>query len=116
MKNLSDDAIIYAYNKGYRVVDGKVISPITGKPRVLKQTDFGYFAFSITNKRSIKVHRLVAYQKYGNKIFENGIQDLKGFVAQLVERPTVNRNVIGSSPVESVFVGRITQLGRVLGF
>lgn len=35
--------------------------------------DFGYYKKGL-GKRRIRVHRLVAYQKYGDRIFEEGIQ------------------------------------------
>jgi hypothetical protein len=74
-----------AFEKGYRVVNGCVISS-NGKRRSLYLKNCGerrlkYPAFSvyvgiINGKRKIgevKVHRLVAYQKYGMAIYDSGV-------------------------------------------
>lgn len=80
MENLSliSRALIFAADKGYKVQSGIVISP-KGKQRKLKIDD-GYFTFNIRPSWAINrivypvhVHRLVAFQKYGYKIFELGI-------------------------------------------
>lgn len=67
--------IIEAYERGYRVIDGKLYNP-SGKQ--LKTTiNKGYHFYTILwfNKRKpVWVHRLVAYQKYGEKILEEGIE------------------------------------------
>ena len=73
--------IILAYNKGYRVDnDGNVW--LGNKQRQLYKSwnttkTRAYFAFAIRNEegkpRPIKVHKLQAYQKFGDKIFEPGI-------------------------------------------
>lgn len=77
MKNL---AIIYLYNKGYRIKGSSIINPqgIVLKPRCYS----GYPTITVNlspiiNKRKympVRVHRIAAYQKYGDKIFEGGIQ------------------------------------------
>jgi DNA-binding transcriptional regulator YiaG len=73
----SKELLIYVYNKGYRVnQDGDVIS-FTGQIRKPRLDSRGYLTFNINfNKCSwpISVHRLVAYQLYGDKIFKSGIQ------------------------------------------
>lgn len=71
-------AVVLAYTKGYRVINGEVISPYSKKPRVLEvfvtKSGVSYYRFSVRinkNKtRTVRVHRLVAYQKYGNLLFE----------------------------------------------
>lgn len=72
--SISNQALLYAVNRGYKVNNGEVISPY-GKTLKLQNYN-GYLSFSVRGVRSsrkvasIRVHRLVAYQKYGNKIFE----------------------------------------------
>ena len=68
--------LIEAYRRGYRVINGDVINWKGNKLKLSKTTN-GYFIFNLNlerKPRNIKVHRLVAYQKYGDKIFEEGIQ------------------------------------------
>lgn len=80
--NITNKSLIVAYEKGYRVVDGEVISPISQKPLScyirFGKRDKGYKRFGIKDykgiRRTISVHRLIAYQKFGDKIFEDGIQ------------------------------------------
>jgi hypothetical protein len=82
----NNQAIVNAHQMGYKVTDdGRVLSPFTGRERILwndkkryrkLQTDIkGYLCFGIGKCASkVMVHRLQAYQKFGNKIFEDGIQ------------------------------------------
>jgi len=70
-----NDALLFAYEKGYRITnDGKCINP---KGIELKgYSNSGYLGFGIRfHNKSIRVyfHRLQAYQKFGDKIFEEGI-------------------------------------------
>ena len=69
--------VVEAYDRGYRVVNNEVISPYTGKARKLciaKNTGgVNYYGFSLTHDANVYVHRLAAYQKYGPKIFEDGV-------------------------------------------
>ena len=68
--------VIEALNKGYVVnILGEVISP---KERVLKtlKSKSGYhrFTFRLNSERvTVSVHRLQAYQKYGDEMFKEGI-------------------------------------------
>lgn len=77
MLNISNksNAILDAYDKGYRAIDGKIF--YKERERILIKNANGYFCFSIKcyNKKqgNVPVHRLIAYQKYGNVIFEKGI-------------------------------------------
>ena len=64
-----------AYKKGYRVTqDGDVIG-LKGKRIGFNRE--GYYTFKIrdykNNNRNVKVHRLIAYSKYGDKIYKDGI-------------------------------------------
>lgn len=74
----TDNIMILAYDRGYRVVGGEVISPHTLKPRKLYISNTGYPAFSYRKPKGekfvIKAHRMVAYQKYGDKMFQGGLQ------------------------------------------
>lgn len=73
-------AVLNAYNKGYRVINGEVISPFSGKSRTVRPDEQGYDRFNIaciedsSKKDSVCVHKLVAYQKFGSAIFEDGIE------------------------------------------
>ena len=65
-----------AYDRGFRVIDGCVISPY-GNIRKLDLNKRGYcrFSFKLDNgkSRNVMVHRLVAYIKYGSKIYDDGM-------------------------------------------
>lgn len=74
-------AIETAYKKGYRAVDGEIIGCRSGRPISLYVRKAGYpgfvcrFSVGETRKRiMVDAHRLAAYQKYGDKIFEDGIE------------------------------------------
>jgi len=75
----SNDILIYAYDRGYRVdVTGDVIS-FTGRKLTPRICTTGYYIISIRVPWEIfsvkfKVHRLAGYQKYKDKIFEKGMQ------------------------------------------
>lgn len=74
---MEKNIIIYAYNKGYRVLsDGTLINK-NGK--ILKPSirSSYYFATSLRyygKLKQINVHRLQAYQKFSDKIFVKGIE------------------------------------------
>lgn len=64
-----------AYQAGYRVTEqGDVISPYSGKPLKLWMRKHGYMSFSYDHTDKVWVHRLQAFQKYGERIYEKGIQ------------------------------------------
>lgn len=71
-----------AYERGNRVSNG-VVYTSKGIPRKLRQNNNGYLVFSMTygsrkddSRRTypVSVHRLLAYQKYGDSIYEEGIE------------------------------------------
>ena len=71
-----------AYEQGYRVRGEKVIKLSTGKEhslQLLNNKGYRLYRFSITlsntknRRRSVFVHQLLAYQKYGMSAFESGI-------------------------------------------
>jgi hypothetical protein len=73
-----NDLIKLVYNKGYRVVNGNLFNPKKKQLKILlcKSKNYSCYkrTFDINNiKASIPIHRLVAYQKYGDKLFEDGI-------------------------------------------
>ena len=76
MKSRLNKFLVEAYERGYRVNDGKVYNP-SGKQIKLQLDKNGYYRFTIRlngKNNSVRVHRLVAYQKYGDKLFEPGIE------------------------------------------
>jgi hypothetical protein len=74
--------VVLAYEKGYRVKNGEVVSPFSGNARNLgihARRNYKRYRFSIRDAAGkkvypVEVHKLVAYQKYGDKMFEPGIQ------------------------------------------
>lgn len=64
-----------AYEMGYRVDENGVLYSNEKVIKILKKPEKGYYRFKIKNnigKRiSVSVHRLVAYQKFGEKIYDN---------------------------------------------
>jgi len=76
MKKLK--SVEVAYEKGYRVTgEGVVFSPFSNRVLSLMETTSGYHCFNCkVNGVSypIPVHRLLAYQKFGDRIFEEGMQ------------------------------------------
>jgi hypothetical protein len=74
---ITNKAMVYAANKGYKIsYDGQVL--YMGKIRKTNKDKQGYERFGVKDERdrivSVYVHRLVAFQKYGNNIFERSIQ------------------------------------------
>jgi len=66
-----------AYNKGYRATGNGDVIGVRGKPLSLILDTKGYPSFyqrigGVTRRTS--VHRLVAYQKFGEAMFEAGIE------------------------------------------
>jgi len=73
MMNKSQTALVEAFEKGYRVVDGSVISP-KGRTISLVTDTNGYRKFSVKvagERQHVPVHRLVGYEKYGKSLFED---------------------------------------------
>jgi len=74
--------ILIAFERGYKIIDGELYNTKTGNKlkSKLKKQKCGYktyvFTLSLSKyyKPTINVHRLVAYQKFGNKMFEEGIE------------------------------------------
>lgn len=75
LQSSNKEKIMGAVIKGYYVdKDGNVYSP---NKKLNPNTSNGYLEFGYRNKNNkiikLKVHRLQAYQKYGEKVFEDGI-------------------------------------------
>ena len=71
------DSVKEAYRKGYRVINGAVFSA-KGKQRKLKTNNKStkYWFFNIKLKTGafpVAVHRLLAYQKFGDAAFGEGV-------------------------------------------
>lgn len=75
----SDLMVLQLYNKGYRIIKGEFINP-KGKKLKLMYSKDGYLktgGYLLENKlkcTSVRIHKLVAYQKYGDKIFKENIE------------------------------------------
>jgi transposase len=72
----SNIALVETYNQGVRCdEEGNLLSP-DNTPRRLREDKDGYLIFSNNvsfGSYPVKLHRLQAYQKYGDKLFEDGI-------------------------------------------
>lgn len=74
------EQIISAFERGYRVLDdGRVLAP-SGTERRLRRNTNGYLEFTVAFRadgkrisRGVTVHQLMAYQKFGGKMFSPGI-------------------------------------------
>ena len=69
-------ALIHAYQKGYRVKDNNVYGILKKEPLILGCSRSGYLYFNVQSEkksRKVYVHRLVAYEKYQDKLFEPGV-------------------------------------------
>lgn len=72
----SNQALIEAYNKGYKITDKGEVVGLKNKTLCAKIHQ-GYKRFCIRLKSGeryiVNYHKLQAYQKFGDKIFEEGI-------------------------------------------
>lgn len=76
MKTRNNILIEECFNKGYRVDNnGNVYSNLNNKlSLIISDKIYYYFSFRLDSfRQKIPVHRLQAYQKYGEKIFEKNI-------------------------------------------
>lgn len=71
----TNQLIITAFKKGYRIVNGNCI--YKGKTRKPKIKNNYLFISGVRDKhgkgRDLPIHRLLAYQKFGNEMFNKGI-------------------------------------------
>jgi hypothetical protein len=74
--SITNLVIIQAFEKGYRTIDGKIFNPKNKELNPTLSTN-GYpkitFIFNKKSK-SLYAHKLTAYQKFGDKILQKGIQ------------------------------------------
>lgn len=72
-----NQALIVLKEKGYTIKNGKVYSP-DNVELTLKADENGYLCFNtrLNNNQMIRVrlHRYIAYLKYGNDLFQPGLQ------------------------------------------
>lgn len=75
-KNKLMNYIKYLHDKGYMVTkEGDTLNPKGEKIGSIDRQGYIKIAVRINGKRKVvNAHRLQAYQKFGNLIFENGIQ------------------------------------------
>jgi len=76
MLSKKNQTIIEACRQGYKVVDSIVYAP-DGNEIATHLDNRGYMHCSLGNRPnrvSIAVHRIVAYQKFGDKLFKPGLQ------------------------------------------
>ena len=73
MKSKRTIALETAYDKGYRVVEGEVITPSGTVLALVGRKYLRFSTMTVNGIYPVPVHRLVAYQKYGEKLFEKGI-------------------------------------------
>lgn len=68
------EALIHAFEKGYRIVNG---IPCYNNRELNPRLHNGYYVFSVRHEKKVRrvpVHRLVAYQKFGDAMFAKGIE------------------------------------------
>ncbi len=74
MKTIRTKAIIFAYKKGYHVINQEAYYK---HKKLTKYITKSYYHFGVKDSRkkvvNIPIHRMIAYQKYGTKIFKKGI-------------------------------------------
>lgn len=73
--SISDNGILAAYAKGYHVdKEGNILNPKNIKLKPNLKSNYYIFGLRYKNGQySILVHRLQAYQKYGEELFKEGI-------------------------------------------
>jgi hypothetical protein len=71
--NRLQKALIKAYQDGYRVIDGIAYKP-NGDPLEGTPDRYGYISIKPNKDTPVYVHRLLAYQKYGDRIFNSDVE------------------------------------------
>ena len=71
--------LVSAYEKGYRIINGEPYDPSGKLLKVIKKNSYNWFSIRTGMRNNkfrnyVAIHRLIAYQKYGDKIFGEGIQ------------------------------------------
>ena len=75
----ANKAILIAVEKGYTATKvGSIISPFSQAALKLRLDERGYFTFGFKIETykvaKVRVHRFIAYAKYGNQLFNSGIE------------------------------------------
>ncbi len=70
--NKSNKKIVDAFTRGYRIIDGKIVSPYRSQP-LKDRINAKYFVFTV-DKCPVPAHRLLAFQKFGYIIFEDNVE------------------------------------------
>lgn len=110
-----NDYIKEAYTKGYRVsADGTVYS-YTGNQLIVNyqgRPPHRYARFSLKGNKVVIVHKLQAYQKFGEKIFQNGmvVRHLNGITTD----NSVNNIGMGSQSDNMMDIPEETRLATAL--
>lgn len=71
------DKVLQAVEKGYTVDNNRNVVGIRGLPLKIWENKCGYYVFSIRvgkKAKTILYHRFLAYFKFGEKMFEKGIE------------------------------------------
>lgn len=79
VKMTTNEALVEAHRRGWRVDDAGVLRRPDGSAAPFHFDDDGYPRFTVwladlRVRKSIHVHRLVAYQKFGDAMFVKGIE------------------------------------------
>lgn len=77
--SITSHAVVKAFEKGYRVTPDGVALGVHGKPLSVRDAS-GYLSFKVYVEGfkhkyvTIKAHRLAGYQKFGEAVFEKGVE------------------------------------------
>ncbi len=107
--SVTNNALKHAHKVGYRVTrEGKVL--YKNKPRKLDYNRYGYARVRVRDERgkvvNIPIHRLLAYQKFGECIFDDGVcvrhldGDPSNNVWDNIETGTQSDNMLDRDPDE----------------
>lgn len=120
------EAVVQAYNKGYRVnEDGSVISHkgVDRKTRITFRRSYKLLTFNVSIGRSkvpVPVHRLVAYQKFKEEMLKPGVVVRHIDGNSLNNKPsniaigTVSENALDIPKIDRIKRARAAGLARSL--
>lgn len=104
-----NERLVEVHTRGWRVSDAGIALKPDGSPQPVTPDKHGYLRFSVKHSdgeiRAIYTHRLQAYQKFGEKLFEPGteVRHLNGELdnsAQHIEIGTKSQNEL-DKPLET---------------
>lgn len=124
-ENLSIQALRYAHLRGYLVApDGRLVAP-SGLLRKTRIDSAGYPSFTVTirvenraRRVPVRVHRLAALQKFGEQMFDPGLEVRHRDENRANPRPdnlllgTRQDNANDRDPVACILQGQHSQDGR----